>query len=331
MQQTEYSPSDRALGRAILQLDAAGVSAALESGATAHKVPFRQISWALLPVCVSLQQRAAEEAVTEDVQTMVRTLIREGAPTTGLSHLVGAGVRFSRGDMNFFLDNWLWRDADEVKRVVQLMGDDEETVRALIETGHVPLDLVMPSGSPILQHVLERDLAAAVDALCGLGADPNLTVSHSSLGDVSAIEAAVHDGRLRSAMALLATGAFYDGERLARLAATHSEEAAAVVADCVGAFEADQVRSFADLVARPSVAAFSEKQAQRARAGAVQGFEASRASAIAEAAGKPSLAAFTAPAKPGTLQDLIAAAGAADGKGSTDPFLIGFEEIVGKP
>lgn len=330
MQQTEYSPSDRALGRAILRLDAAGVSAALESGATAHKAPFRQISWALLPVCVSLQQRAAEEAVTEDVQTMVRTLIREGAPTTGLSHLVGAGVRFSRGDMSFFLDNWLWRDADEVKRVVQLLGDDEEAVRALIETGHVPLDLLMPSGQTILQYALVRDMASAVDALCGLGADPNVKVTHS-LGEVPAIEAAVHDGRLRTAMALLASGAFYDGARLAQLASTHSLEAVQAITDCVGAFETDQARSVSDLVARPSFAAFVEVHAQRVRAEAVQGFEASRASMIAGAVEKPSFDAFSAPAKVGTLQDLAAAAGAADAQASADPFLSGFEDIIGKP
>lgn len=331
MQQIEYSPNDRALARAILQLDAAGVSAALEGGAAAHKTPFRQISWALLPVCVSLQQRPVEEAVTEDVQTMVRTLIREGAPTTGLSHLVGAGVRFSRGDMSFFLDNWLWRDADEVKRVVQLLGDDEETVRALIETGHVPMDLVMPSGQPILQHALDRDMASAVDALCGLGADPNVTVSHASLGKVPAIEAAAHDGRLRTAMALLVSGAFYDGARLAQLASTYSEEAGKVVTDCVGAFETDQARSFSDLVGRPSFVAFAEVQAQRARAEVVQGFEASRASMVSEAAEKPTFDAFAGPAKMGTLQDLVAAAGAADAQASTDPFLKGFEDIVGKP
>lgn len=257
-QETQNSVGDRALARAILQVDVAGAKAALEAGATAHRTPFRDISWALLPVCVSLQRRGPFRAITEDVRTMMRTLLQDGAPTTGIVSLLDAGVRFGHEDVILCLDHWLQRDVEGRKQVLQMLGDDDAMMCALVDAEHVRPDLVMSSGLPILHHALERDMVATVHALCAAGADPNARVLHSSLGDAPVIEAAVRDGRLRTAMALLVSGAAYDRARLEQCAAAHSEAATRTLYDCIDAVEKGKVRNFVDLLELPSLKFFAD-------------------------------------------------------------------------
>lgn len=258
MTQENHSSADRALARAILQVDVAGMSAALEAGAVAHRTPFREISWALLPVCVSMQRRGPVRAITEDVRTMMRTLLQGGAPTTGIVSLLDAGVRFGQEDVIVCLDHWLQRDVEGRKQVMQLLGDDDAMMCALVDAEHVTPGLVMSSGQPVLHHAMERDMVATVHALCARGADPNAPVLHGSLGKVPAIEACVREGRLRTAMALLVSGAVYDRARLEQCAAAHSEAATRTLCDCIDAVEKGKVRNFIDLLEVPSLKFFAE-------------------------------------------------------------------------
>ena len=258
MTQEHHSNADRALARAILQVDVTGMNAALQEGAAAHRTLFREISWALLPVCVSMQRRGPFRAVTDDTRAMMTTLLKAGAPTTGIVTLLDAGVRFGSEDIIACLDNWLQRDVEGRKQVLQMLGEDDAMMCALVDAEHVAPDLVMSSGLPVLHHAMERDMVATVHALCARGADPNAPVLHSALGRVPAIEACVREGRLRTAMALLVSGAVYDRARLEQCAAAHSEAATRTLYDCIDAVEKGKVRNFVDLLEVPSLKFFAE-------------------------------------------------------------------------
>ena len=244
---TEYSDLDRALAKAILALDGAGISQALTDGAQAHKVPFKGVSWAMIPLCVSMRNTEPQGAMTDGVRSMVRDLIGAGAPTTGLSRLVGSGVHFSDADMAYFLDNWLWKDSEEVKLVAKKMLDRDAILYQLVETGHVDAADKMDDGSTIFEAMVLKDLHRSVNALGMAGADINamMTVDGQSM---PAVEAAAQLGNLAALNALINSGAFYDEANIMSKMERHGSDRSAIAFACIRGFEQSEPLSGEDVI-----------------------------------------------------------------------------------
>jgi hypothetical protein len=248
---TEYSDFDRSLAKSILALDKAGISSALEQGAQAHKSPFKGVSWAMIPVCVSMHNTQPSEAMTDDVRAMVRNLIGAGAPTTGLSRLVGSGVHFSDGDMSYFLDNWLWKDSEEVKLVAKKMLDRDDILCQLVETGHVAAADLTEDGVTMFEAMVRGDLHRSVNALGMAGADINASIVVDGQS-MPAIEAAAQLGNLTTLNALINSGAFYDEANVLLKAERHGSEKVAIALACIRGFEQSEPLTSADVTKKLS-------------------------------------------------------------------------------
>lgn len=247
---SEVLQSDRKLAQGIVAMDLDGIGAAIASGAKAHMTPMAGVSWAFLPLALGMNKPGGlGEAMSDKARACVRALIDGGAPVKGLAHLVGAGVQFEREDFNYFLDNWLWRDANEIRLVAKRVLGNDEVMAMLAETGHIdPMEVAYDDVS-IFEHVCKHDMYRSVAALGLAGADINAWVG-SGDDRMSAIESAASMGHVMTVNALITSGAYYDEHKLIERMRPHGEAKVTLMRECVLGFEHDQPVIPADLAVK---------------------------------------------------------------------------------
>ena len=230
----QYTEADKRLARSLLSVDLGEMSAALADGATAHREPFRGVAWCLIPLYFSARQGLGEERQTVAKQ-MMRYLIQEGSPVRGMALFVAAGHKFSVEDVNYLLDNGLWREASELQTLAASYLDNDEIMVLLIGTGHVPPS--MQVGDAVLfERICLNGLHRSAYEFAGIGA--NIDVPVTIDGEVMpVIEGAAKLGHPAVVNSLIKSGAFYDGERLLAKAEAHSSQCATIVNKCIAAFE----------------------------------------------------------------------------------------------
>lgn len=241
--------ADLSLARAVLSSDARGVRAAVDAGATAHQSPFMGISWAFVPLLSSLREAGS---VTDAAKLCMRSVIDAGAPVKGVAQVVGSGVRFSKDDLNYFLDNWLWRDAEEIGELAKRVFGQDELLCALVETGHVSAETQLYGGKSYLAVACELGHYRSVRAMGLQGGDVNATSPQSSPDGqpMTLLEAAVTKGDAMVANALISCGAFFSEDRLLALASVHGEGFSELIKDCARSFERGTAIDAQDLLAR---------------------------------------------------------------------------------
>ncbi len=243
------SQADFSLARAVLSSDVEGVRRAVENGASAYQVPYLGISWAFVPLLASLRRNGA---VSDASKHCMRAVIDAGAPVKGVAQVVGSGVVFSKDDLNYFLDNWLWRDAQEIGELAKRMFVSDELLCALVETGHVPLDVELYGGKGYLSVACELGHFRSVRAMGLQGGDVNAMSGH--LGpdglELTLLEAAVSRGDLMVANALISCAASFSEERIFSLAAVHGDGFSELLKDCVRAFERGSAVDASELLAK---------------------------------------------------------------------------------
>jgi hypothetical protein len=229
-----YTEADKRLAQSLLKVDLGELSSALADGATAHKEPFRGVSWSLIPLHFNAK-RGGGEAGAEVAKQMMRYLIQEGSPVKGMSLFVSSGHAFSVDDVNYLLDNGLWREADELRNLAITYLDNDDIMVLLIGTGHVPASL--PVGdSTLFERVCLNGLHRSAYEFAGLGA--NMDASVTVGGEVMTLmEAAAKLGHPAVVNSLIKSGAFYEAERLLAKAESHSAHCARIVNKCLAAFE----------------------------------------------------------------------------------------------
>mgnify|MGYP001351671413 CR=1 FL=1 len=241
---------DRDLAQSIVKRDVDGIRSCISNGAKAHMSAIKGISWAFLPLALDIRdQGGGATSVSPKSRACVRALIDGGAPVKGLAHLVGAGVDFDREDFNYFLDNWLWRDADEIRMVAKRVLADDDLMAMLAETGHLDPSEILYDDVSMFEHLCKDDMHKSIYALGLAGADVNSWVG-SGEGRMSAVEYAASHGNVMTVNALVTAGAYYDEHKLVERMSPFGDKKVALMRECILGFEHDQPVFQADLKAK---------------------------------------------------------------------------------
>jgi hypothetical protein len=230
----QYTEADKRLARSLLAVDLGELSAALADGAVAHREPFRGVSWCLIPLYFNAR-KGGDQAALDVAKQMMRYLIQEGSSVKGMAMFVQAGHTFSADDINYLLDNGLWREPGELQALAASYVDNDELMVLLIGTGHVPASL--PVGERTLfEQVCLGGLYRSAYEFAGIGAniDAIVTIDGEAM---PIIEGAAKLGHPAVVNSLIKSGAFYDGDRLTAKAQSHSSQCATIVNKCIAAFE----------------------------------------------------------------------------------------------